>query len=66
MDAGIYDIMISNRFIYRTGLHNTQNTGAQSGTPDHLFLDSALILDHSYLVGKFTSLKFADTKVSGF
>jgi hypothetical protein len=26
----------------------------------------SLILDHSYLVGKLTSLKIADTKVSGF
>jgi hypothetical protein len=25
-----------------------------------------LILDHSYLVGKLTSSKIADTKVSGF
>jgi hypothetical protein len=33
--------------------------------PDHLLLDSALILDHSYLVGKLPSSKIADTKVSG-
>ncbi len=32
----------------------------------HLLLDSALILDRSYLVGKSTSSKIADTKVSGF
>jgi hypothetical protein len=31
--------------------------------PDHLLLTVLLILDHSYLVGKLTSSKIADTKV---
>jgi hypothetical protein len=35
--------------------------------PNHLLLDSPLSLDqHSYLNGKLTSSKIADTKVSGF
>ncbi len=35
-------------------------------TPDHLLVDSALILDHLYHAGKLTISKIADTKVSGF
>jgi hypothetical protein len=36
------------------------------GTPITYFLTVPLILDHSYLVGKLTTSKIADTKVSGF
>jgi hypothetical protein len=34
--------------------------------PKQLLLEVPLILDHSYLVGKSTSSKIADTKVPGF
>jgi hypothetical protein len=34
--------------------------------PITYFWTVTLILDHSYLVGKLTSSKIADTKVSGF
>jgi hypothetical protein len=34
--------------------------------PIAYYFTVSLILDHSYLVGKLTSSKIADTKVSGF
>ncbi len=43
---------------------NIFNSGCRV-PPDHQLLDSALILDHSYLIGRLPSSKIVDTKVSG-
>jgi hypothetical protein len=40
--------------------------GSQDIPPITYYWTVPLILDHSYLVGKSTSSKIADTKVSGF
>jgi hypothetical protein len=39
---------------------------ANNYAPINYYWTVPLILHHSYLVGKSTSLKIADTKVSGF
>jgi hypothetical protein len=47
-------------------LHPQESKGNGAVDSPQILLTVALILDHSYLVGKLTSSKIAETKLSGF
>ncbi len=59
-------MMKTNRLRFHPVVKPRTNVSLKAYPPITYSWTVPLILDHSYLVGKLTSSKIADTKVSGF